>query len=709
VLTFRAVAVRHRERVRVLSDCLEEEVFEELIFSDGEDENEHEFDTASDVGAGSECSAVHEIKAGTIVPVPLTRVDEAQGSARQCGSGIANTTQVSRSGKPKYHSNMPGRQSTDPLPVCEGVIEWNSNDGTYGEIAWSPEPHEGSEFIDSNAAEVLRNTTCGREVSQIFPALCRREMLNLDELTSEVSNGAVQLRDVQISGTPLTTFRGVSDAQATDTRQTASVLRALEEEGNTTASARSYATQSSGLLDPRCDWTSGGSEPSHFEDEPVTTYRQVYNIQASQAFMPGSALDATRGGCELSVRLLESVNVKIWGGTTRCIVRGLEVTPVGGYSGAVTSISMGAKKVSIHLGHLPVEGRDRVLKCCAGLAERGLGIGQLGLQEPLRSGVAEYFLSLKICEWSSGSTSISVAGGAPYAVGLMASKGRCRPAESQDEIRCVVVVGESGCKVLRSQHGYSDLGDLRPAREEEHLEVQHEKKSIIQCDDRLRISAGDAERSVLHEAVLCERCSSTSAGVGNLDTPRTKAECLVEEDGLATTKRQVHLVHPEHALDQVSAHADRSDAESLICIDALFGGEPQRNVTSVECTPGVLASSSKWVQGVSSGDGHEPAKGSDLSTFYCGDRLAERNLDARQFELESHTSLRKRSCGTQAARRSSAAHDASTRHGRLDYSEWTSSGDQGLDAAPLDRHGGRPEGAVYVKVFDPGGRIVCRV
>ena len=55
--------------------------------------------------------------------------------------------------------------------------------------------------------------TFGREVSQIFPALCRREMLNLDELTSEVSNGAVQLRDVQISGTPLTTFRGVSDAQ----------------------------------------------------------------------------------------------------------------------------------------------------------------------------------------------------------------------------------------------------------------------------------------------------------------------------------------------------------------------------------------------------------------------------------------------------------------------------------------------------------------
>ena len=241
------------------------------------------------------------------------------------------------------------------------------------------------------------------------------------------------------------------------------------------------------------------------------------------------------------------------------------------------------------------------------------------------------------------------------------------------------------------------MGDLHHVRTGESFEVKHQGKSIFQCDDRLRISAGDAERSgwnegyVLHEAVLCERCSSTSAGVGNLDTPRTKAECLVEEDGLATTKRQVHLVHPEHALDQVSAHADRSGAESLICIDALFGGEPQRNVTSVECTPGVLASSSKGVQGVSSGDGHESAKGSDLSTFYCGDRLAECDLDVGQLELESHTSLRQRSCGTQPARRSSAAHDASTRQGRLDYSEWTS--------APLDRLEGTVEGAVCVRVF----------
>jgi len=88
-------------------------------------------------------------------------------------------------------------------------------------------------------------------------------------------------------------------------------LRALEEENNTTALARSYATQSYRLLDARCDWYSGGSESSYFEGVPVTTYRQVNDIQASQAFMLGSALDGTRGG------------------TARSIVLGLEATPIG--------------------------------------------------------------------------------------------------------------------------------------------------------------------------------------------------------------------------------------------------------------------------------------------------------------------------------------------------------------------------------------------
>ena len=163
----------------------------------------------------------------------------------------------------------------------------------------------------------------------------------------------------------------------------------------------------------------------------------------------------------------------------------------------------------------------------------------------------------------------------------------------------------------------------------------------------------------------------------------------------------------KHALDEVCVRIDRSDAESLICIEAAPGGVPQHNVTSVESTPGVLAGLGKRAQGVSSGDGHEPTEGFDLTTSYCGDRLAERDLDIGR--LEPQTSLRQHSCGTQADKRSSAAHDASTRLGRFDYSEWTSSSGRGLYAIPLDRHGGSVEGAVCVKVFDPGGCVVCRV
>jgi len=85
--------------------------------------------------------------------------------------------------------------------------------------------------------------------------------------------------------------------------------------------------------------------------------------------MLGSAVGATRGGCELSVRLLESRNVEIWGGTARPIVRGLEATPVGDYSGAVTSSSEGAEEVSTCLGHLPAEGRDLMSRSCCRPAE----------------------------------------------------------------------------------------------------------------------------------------------------------------------------------------------------------------------------------------------------------------------------------------------------------------------------------------------------
>jgi len=150
---------------------------------------------------------------------------------------------------------------------------------------------------------------------------------------------------------------------------------------------------------------------------------------------------------------------------------------------------------------------------------------------------------------------------------------------------------------------------------------------------------------------------------------------------------------------------NRCDAESFICIEAAPGGVPQHNVTSVESTPGVIPGSIKWVHRVSSG--HVPAEGSDLTASYRRDRLAERDLDIGR--LEPQTSLRQRSCGTQAARRSSAAHDASTRLRRFDYLEWTSSSGRRLYSLPLDRHGGRPEGAVCVKVFDPGGRVACPV
>jgi len=216
-----------------------------------------------------------------------------------------------------------------------------------------------------------------------------------------------------------------------------------------------------------------------------------------------------------------------------------------------------------------------------------------------------------------------------------------------------------------------------------------------------RFGSDDNPYLRLPDSVDSSSITSTWPVVGDFfeekeDTPRGQAEYLVEE---------VYLARPEHVLDQVSAHMNRCDAESFICIEAAPGGVPQHNVTSVESTPGVIPGSIKWVHRVSSG--HVPAEGSDLTASYRRDRLAERDLDIGR--LEPQTSLRQRSCGTQAARRSSAAHDASTRLRRFDYLEWTSSSGRRLYSLPLDRHGGRPEGAVCVKVFDPGGRVACPV
>ena len=216
-----------------------------------------------------------------------------------------------------------------------------------------------------------------------------------------------------------------------------------------------------------------------------------------------------------------------------------------------------------------------------------------------------------------------------------------------------------------------------------------------------RFGSDDNPYLRLPDSVDSSSITSTWPVVGDFfeekeDTPRGQAEYLVEE---------VYLARPEHVLDQVSAHMNRCDAESFICIEAAPGGVPQHNVTSVESTPGVIPGSIKWVHRVSSG--HVPAEGSDLTASYRRDRLAERDLDIGR--LESQTSLRQRSCGTQAARRSSAAHDASTRLERFDYSWWVASSHRGLCAVPLDRFGGTVEGDRCLWVFDPGGRVVCLV
>ena len=115
-----------------------------------------------------------------------------------------------------------------------------------------------------------------------------------------------------------------------------------------------------------------------------------------------------------------------------------------------------------------------------------------------------------------------VAGSAPGAVEPMASTSCRRPAEGHGEIRRLGFSGGTCFNGMRFQNGCSGIGDLHPAVEDAHLQVQHEEKSVIQCDDLLLVSAGDAERSGcckegydLLDEVLCERCSSTLASYAN--------------------------------------------------------------------------------------------------------------------------------------------------------------------------------------------------
>ena len=77
------------------------------------------------------------------------------------------------------------------------------------------------------------------------------------------------------------------------------------------------------------------------------------------------------------------------------------------------------------------------------------------------------------------------------------------PAEGLDEIRRLGVNMEICCKLLRFHHGGSGKGDLQFGLDEEFLRVPLSKKSIIQCDDRLPVSAGDADGLVGRRVRSC--------------------------------------------------------------------------------------------------------------------------------------------------------------------------------------------------------------
>ena len=134
--------------------CLIEIVFEEWTSFDGQGRDDLTSDSAAARETSLECSAAI-VKAGTTIPVLLTRVNEAEGSSRHCGSGIAVSIQLSRTRGPKYHSKTPGEQGVDLQPIFEEVVERSSDVGTHGEISWSRVPYEVSEFISGNAAEML--------------------------------------------------------------------------------------------------------------------------------------------------------------------------------------------------------------------------------------------------------------------------------------------------------------------------------------------------------------------------------------------------------------------------------------------------------------------------------------------------------------------------------------------------------------------------
>jgi len=492
--------------------------------------------------------------------------DEAQELERQSGRDfkvLANQSIQCSECIYARGSDMYAKAAVGRLRQPDKIIEWSSDEVTCGEIARLREPCAGREFIECSAAEALRTATDDRDENHLTSLVGEREHYGSHKQHLGVGCKAVQQQGCWHSGIPLTTFRGVSDAQETDARQRASVCRALKVARSTLASARSWATQSSEQLDPRRDSVSVWLESSYFEGVPVTTHRQVCDILASHAFMLGSALEATRGDCDLSVRLLESVNVEIRGGRARGMVQGLEATPVSGYSGAVTSASEGVEIASTCIGHLPAEGRDLMLKCCTRLAERDPGIGQLEPEGSLWDGGVTEYTTSQISEWGSGRAFVSAMGGAHGAVGAMVSESYCKPAEEHEQLRnegvglgtsgqyaqCAVAVHEQssfdlpyqmarpGSVVLRGEDhqpaegcgadGYSGNGldgwvtdrveIIRGGRTGVccrkaalgHVDVDSQgwrlsqengkERSTCYCEDRFDVLAGDAQRSGYHE------------------------------------------------------------------------------------------------------------------------------------------------------------------------------------------------------------------
>ena len=173
---------------------------------------------------------------------------------------------------------------------------------------------------------------------------------------------------------------------------------------------------------------------------------------------------------------------------------------------------------------------------------------------------------------------MSAADGAPVAVGPMASMSwYSRPAEGQGVIGRLGCIGETCFKKIRFRNGCSGRGDLRPAREGESLQVQHEKRRIIQCNDVLPISAGDAERSGwkegynLLEVALYERCSSTSPSVGDAN-----GYFFEEEEVKADTPRGFRRDGFLHSETQGRDRGNKEDTlqlEHCTSMSSVSGGE----------------------------------------------------------------------------------------------------------------------------------------